>query len=160
MPPPRTIALFDNPLPEPEPRQRREPGNRYSYTRPVKGRAFQARVWVRGPGGEPFSLNLGLFTLARHDYDPELAEWAAGRASREFCKRWSPGRTVRAVVAELQREGLVPARVRVPRRVRGWRPPTDFGECETPAERRERERREWEWRRYGCGLLAYLPAAA
>lgn len=141
-------VLFENP-PIGKHRLRREPTNSYRYVREVKGRAWQARVWVGVGGG--YSLNLGLFTLSESDNSPATAEWAAARASREFVKRFQPGRTVGDVVAELKARGYVPAELEVPPHVAAWGPPR----CpsEDPWERRRRlarrRRRDRERRRYG-----------
>lgn len=88
--------------------------SRYPGVRKVKGFSWQARPWL---GGSIGNLNLGLFST-RSEWGSD-AEWAAGRAAKEFCRRWMPGRTVGSVVSELQRMGYVPAEVVVPERVAG-----------------------------------------
>lgn len=111
-------TLFDNPAagPPKKPRQRREPdGDAPRYVRRVKGRAYQARVWLGSHNGG--SLNLGLFTVA--DWETwEDARWAAARASREFVKRFD-GSNLRAVIEELKRKRFVPDCVLPPRVKRG-----------------------------------------
>ena len=47
------------------------------------------------------------------------AEWAAGRASREFRKRFRPGISLRAVLDSLVRDKLIPDHVLPPRVKRG-----------------------------------------
>ena len=105
------IPGFENP-PILPPRLRRAPSNEYLHVREVKGGAFQARVWLGAHAGG--SLNLGLFTVARWE-TREHAEWAAGRASREFRKRFRPGMSLRAALESLIRDRFVPDHVLPPR---------------------------------------------
>lgn len=86
--------------------------SRYPGVRKVKGFSWQARPWLGGTIG---NLNLGLFST-RSEWGTD-AEWAAGRAAKEFCRRWMPGRSIGSVVSELQRMGYVPAEVVVPEHV-------------------------------------------
>jgi hypothetical protein len=139
------------------------------WVRVVKGRAVQARFWLEVVGG---SLNLGLFTLAEHDYKPELAEWAAARAADMFRKLWVGKRTVAECVEILQmrrpipadappklrsmRTPWVPTGVRVPAKWARLKLPTEYGETEFASERRERLAREREARRYAAGTLLDL----
>ncbi len=99
------------------------PSNRYRNTRRVKGNAWQARVWIPGAADRRGrSLNLGIFSPARHGNSADDAEWAAGRASREFVKAWAGDTSIAAAVADLQRRGIVPAHVEVPVGVAGLTP--------------------------------------
>lgn len=86
----------------------------YRYVRRVQGNAFQARVPLSG-GRKWESVNLGLFGEIEHG-SMKLAEWAAGRAAREFNARSFDYATGRQrdpwdVIQELQRLGFVPADV-------------------------------------------------
>ena len=105
-------------------------------------------------------MNLGLSLLRDNDYSDELCEWSAAKVSREFRKRWKPGCTISAVVAEMQRAGLIKPTVIVPEFAEGLTPSASSGPTEYASERREREREEqreerrrlraeWESRRYG-----------
>lgn len=105
------IPELENP-PVPRVRRRRAPTNEYRHVREVKGGAFQARVWLGAHSGG--SLNLGLFTVSQWE-TREHAEWAAGRASKEFRKRYRPGTGLRTVLESLMRDGLIPAHVLPPR---------------------------------------------
>lgn len=160
-------SLFENP-PIARQRLRRavDSDNHQKYTREVKGGAFQARVWL--PHGGGYSLNIGLFTQADWGGDHRTARkealWAAARASREFVKRFQPGRTVGDVVAELKAKGYVPAELVVPAHVAAWGPPRS--PTEDPWERRRRlarrRERDRERRRYGGRDLttAFHPGAS
>lgn len=95
------------------PRVRRHP-SRYRYVRYCKAGAYQARVplgvdrnLARGKGE---SVNLGLFTRSEWGSADE-AEWAAGRAAREFVRRLQPGRDLCDVLDELKRLRLIPRSV-------------------------------------------------
>lgn len=72
----------------------------YRYVRRVKGRSFQARVPLAG-GRKWEGVNLGLFSADEWGSMTE-AEWAAGRAAKEYVKRHRPGRDPWEVVRELQ----------------------------------------------------------
>jgi len=73
----------------------------YPGVRQIRG-GYQARYWLGG--GK--SLNLGYFTADDHG---DLAEWAAGRAWREFDRlHGSLGWSVADAFAELRRSGVVP----------------------------------------------------
>lgn len=153
----RQLLLFENPCAVRE-RVRREPTNSYRYVREVKGGAWQSRVWL---GHVSASLNLGLFTLAENNNDGREAEWSAARASREFIRRWIPGKTVGMVVEELKRLGYVPEGVVVPLDVVGETPAA----IEDPCERRERLARDrlrrLDRRRYaGRNLITAIRRAA
>ena len=73
-------------------------------------------MWLGAVGRGADRVNLGYFPDDAHG-GRDLAEWAAGRAAREFRRRLTPGRGVAEVVAELQRAGYVPACVRPPGQV-------------------------------------------
>lgn len=120
-------TLFDHmhaPPPPTRPRLRRAPTNEYLHVREVKGGASQSRVWLGAHAGG--SLNLGLFTVARWETKRD-AEWAAGRASKEFRKRFRPSVGLRAVLESLIRDRLIPDHV-LPPRVRLAADGTYFGQ--------------------------------
>lgn len=162
--PPDSEPWFD-PTPTPPTRQTRtyvrDEHDRRKYTRQVLGGAWQARVWIGGPG-RGFSLNLGLSLLRDHGYDRGLTEQASAKVSREFVKRWQGSRTIGDVVEEMCRAGVIRGAVVVPEWCEGMPPVAWAGETEDREERRERLRRERDERRYGsawpllvvCGLAA------
>jgi len=105
-------GLFNPETGQVRPRERRHP-SRYEGVRKVKGKcAYQCRYWLGGRSFKTIHLNLGLFTSGDHGDD---AEWAAGRAWREFDKRWVADPVTRvmpspwSVVVELRRKGYVPS---------------------------------------------------
>lgn len=87
-----------------------EPGHR--YIRRVKGRAYQARVWLASP---PFgSVNLGTFA-GDPDQDDVVGERMAARVSDEYDRRAKAvGADAITVFVEMQREGKIPERVLPP----------------------------------------------
>lgn len=102
-----------HPAPPPPPRSRtRRHASRYRYVRYCKAGGYQARVplgvsheLARGKGE---SVNLGLYTRADWGSSEE-AEWAAGRAAKEFVRRNLPGRDLCDVLDSLKADRLVPA---------------------------------------------------
>ena len=122
-------TLFDHLQPPPPParqRLRRAPTNEYLHVREVKGGAFQSRPWIGGLSALGIrSLNLGLFTVQEWESRSD-AEWAAGRASKEFRRRYQPGVSLRAVLEGLIRDKIIPDHV-LPPRVRQAADGTYFG---------------------------------
>lgn len=103
--------------------------SRYPGVRRVRGRSWQARVPLAGGRKWEF-VNLGLFTAAGWGTMDE-AEWAAGRAAREYVRRYRAGRDPWDVVRELQGLHYVPPGV-LPRWVYR-RPDGAFGaRCRRP----------------------------
>lgn len=83
-------------------RRERRHISEYPGVRQIKG-GYQARYWLGGGR----SLNLGYFTADDHG---GLAEWAAGRAWREFdALHRAEGMGLAEAFAELRRRGIVPA---------------------------------------------------
>lgn len=71
----------------------------YHFVRKVKGRGYQCRPWLPCVG----LLNLGCFS----------DEWSAGKAAREFVKRYQPGAYLCEVLDGLRRDGFVKEHVRM-----------------------------------------------
>jgi hypothetical protein len=86
----------------------------YRHVRQVKGRAYQARVWLGAKVGGG-SVNLGLFTSHEHG---EHREWAAARAAKEFRRLYrphEPGHGLRETIERLKTIDFIPDSVLPPR---------------------------------------------
>jgi hypothetical protein len=66
---------------------------------------YQARIPI-GPT-KADALNLGTFCTATWG-SAEAAEWAAGRAAKEFVRAYQPGRDPWSVIRQLQDRGIIP----------------------------------------------------